>query len=108
MGCFFTSQMLFPAETQRRRGNRREDKNISDWSSLRLSPRLCVSAGNTPLRWFRVPQFQEALFPTSSSIVPAPLLSRRQRLFADRRQPCCPVHRCWARRPVARNIVSLA
>src|ERR1022692_813106 len=50
--------MLFPAETQRRRGNRREHKNTSDWSSLRLSLRLCVSAGNTPLRWFRLPQLR--------------------------------------------------
>src|ERR1039457_7127952 len=51
--------MLFPAETRRRRGNRREHKNTSDWSSLRLSLRLCVSAGNSPLRWFRLPQLSE-------------------------------------------------
>src|ERR1017187_10606476 len=54
--------MLFPAETQRRRGNRREHKNLSEWSSLRLSLRLCVSAGNTPLRWFRLPQFRKRSF----------------------------------------------
>src|ERR1039458_8481423 len=54
--------MLFPAETQRRRRNRREHKNISDWSSLRLSLRLCVSAGNTPLRWFRLPQYRKRSF----------------------------------------------
>src|ERR1039457_1575978 len=54
--------MLFPAETQRRRGNRREHKNMSEWSSLRLSLRLCVSAGNTPLRWFRLPQSRKRSF----------------------------------------------
>src|ERR1039457_353912 len=49
----------FPAETQRRRGKRREHNNMSERSSLRLSLRLCVSAGNTHLGLTGLPQIRK-------------------------------------------------
>src|ERR1035441_8045507 len=43
-----------------------------------------------------------------SWVVRVLLPSLRKRLFAGPRQPYYPVHRCWARHRVARNIASLA